>query len=142
MLTDVGSANLCSAGRLVVEVAVADVPPVVNGVADWFMLLPSEGDRLWLVLVSDMVGVIMVGIWGVIETGSVGAPVPAGMLVGLEATSVVHTEEFTDAMSVDWPDTDNEGKRMPKKRKCRGTAKPVLWKRKKPNILYFSLLTS
>lgn len=64
-------------------VAVVDVPPVVNDVADWVMLLPSDGVRLWVVLSSDMVGVIMVGIWGVIETGSVVGAGLADMLVVL-----------------------------------------------------------
>lgn len=49
-------------------------------------------------------------------------------------TAMVDIEELTDDMSVDWPDTDNEGKIRPNKRKCGGTVKPVLWKRKKNNI--------
>lgn len=108
-----------------VVVAVVDVPPVVNDMAGWVMLLPSDGVRLWVVLASDMGG-----IWDVIETGSVVGPVLPDMLVVLEMASLVITEELTDALSVTWPDTDNEGKIMPSRRKCRGRAKPVLWKRK------------
>lgn len=115
---------------IVQEKMVVDVPPVVNDVTDWVMLPSSDGVGLWVVLASDMAGVIMVGIWGVIETGSVVGSVLPDMLVVLEMTSVVDMEELMDAMSIDWPDTDNEGKRMPKKRNCRGTVKPVLWKRK------------
>lgn len=101
--------------KMVVVVAV-DVPPV--GV-----LLPLVGVRLWVVLLSVMVDVIMVGLWGVTETGSVAVAVMG---------SAVDTEALMDV----WPDTDNVGKIMPNKRKCRATVKPVLRERKK-DILHF-----
>lgn len=110
-----------------VVVAAVDVPPV--GV-----LLPSVGVRLWAVLLSVMVDVIMVGLWGVTETGSV------AVAVGVMG-SAVDTEAFMDVALVVWPDTDNVGKRMPNKRKCRATVKPVLRERKK-DILHFSMPTS
>lgn len=79
------------------------------------VLLPPAGVRLWAVLLSVMVDVIMVGLWGANETGSV-AVAAMGSVVGSEA--------FMDVMLVVWPDTDNVGKRMPNKRKCRATVKP------------------
>lgn len=105
-----------------VVVAAVDVPPM--GV-----LLPPVGVRLWAVLLSVMVDVIMVGLWGANETGSV-AVAAMGSVVGSEA--------FMDVMLVVWPDTDNVGKRMPNKRKCRATVKPVLRERKKDIISYYS----
>lgn len=65
-----------------------------------------------------------------IEPGSVVGPALPDMSVVLDMTSVVDTEELSEVTLVDWPDTDNESNRMPK-RKCSGTVKPVWWKREK-----------
>lgn len=114
-------------GKVVVVVAVVEVPLVG-------LLLPLVGVRPSAVLLSVMVDVIMVGLWGVIETESVPvlmAAVLPDMLVVVALASMVDIEVFMDVMVVDWPDTDNAGKRMPDKRKCRATMKPVLWERKK-----------
>lgn len=104
----------------VVVAAAVDVRPV--GV-----LLPSVGVRLWVLLLSVMVDVIMVGLWGVTETGSVAVAV---------AVAVMGLAVDTEAFMLVWPDTDNVGKRMPNKRKCRATVKPV-WRERKKDILHF-----
>lgn len=97
------------------EMVVVDVPPV--GVP-----LPLVGVRLWAVVLLVMGDVIMVGLWVVIETGSVVVLMDSVLpdaLVVVAAGSVVDT--FTDVVSVVWPDTVNVGKKMPNKRKCRAT---------------------
>lgn len=108
------------------------VPPAVRDVAGCIMVPPPVGERLWGVSLTVTATFVMMGLWGVVETGSVAmlmVPALSGMLLVALASTAVQPGGFMGVVLVNWPDTDNDGKRMPSRSKRRATAEPVLRKK-------------